>query len=210
MRREEKPPTALQRTAKYTFFLIPLFSLSLLSACSFDYENADGSGEKGAVVIMREMEYVRVQEGNPAIRIRAEEARRYEERHTMELDEFSFERFDSAGSAENPAVSAQGKAGTALIELDTGNFAMDGGVSIQEHSEGISIETPDISWKNEERILSAPGEVQITRSDGSTLSGKGLTADMRRRSWEFAEAVKGSIIEESIAEEAPDEEPDER
>jgi LPS export ABC transporter protein LptC len=169
-----------------------LFAL-LASACSFDYESSSQAGEK--VLTMQEMEYVRVQGGNPAVRIRAEEASRYETQHTMELKNFTFEQFD-ADSGGNVTTNVQGKAGTSLIEMDTGNLSMGGGVYIESESEDMFIETPDISWKDKERILTAPGMVLITRSSGTTISGKGLSADMRRRSWEFQSEAAGIIMED--------------
>jgi LPS export ABC transporter protein LptC len=180
-----------------TLFLF--FSFLFVFACSFDYETSSQAGEKGVVLTMKEVEYVRVREGSPSVRIRAEEASRFEARHAMELKNFTFEQF-SADSGVQGAVTTnvQGRAGTAQIELDTGNLSMGGGVYIESASEDMYIDTSDISWKDKERMLSAPGVVHITRRNGTELSGKGLSADMRRRSWEFQSEAAGRITEDTV------------
>jgi hypothetical protein len=145
---------------------------------------------------MKDMEYVRIRGGNPDLRVRAEEASRHEEKHSMELLAFSFEQFDSSvqSAGEDPPLNTRGGAGSARIELDTGNFSMDGGVFIESLTEDITIETPSVTWEDAEKRLRAPGEVMVTRSDGTALSGRILSADMRRKSWEFDGAVGGTII----------------
>jgi hypothetical protein len=45
-------------------------------------------------------------------------------------------------------------------------------------------------------LLTIHGEVDITRSDGTQLSGRGLSADIRRRGWEFEADVSGDVVEE--------------
>jgi LPS export ABC transporter protein LptC len=198
------------RTSRIFSILYCLFPILLVSACSFEYEVSGEDSQRGIVLTMKDMEYVGIREGNPSMRIRAEEARRFENKHSMELDNFSFEQFTGGASpglaGQDPAASpereetgigARGRAGTARIELDTRNFFMTGGVSIESISEDISIETPNVNWKDKERTLSAPGEVRILRSNGTELSGRGFSADLRRRTWEFQEAVEGSITEEN-------------
>jgi LPS export ABC transporter protein LptC len=182
-------------------FLIPLL-IVLVSACSFDYENSDENALTGIVLTMRDMEYVSIRGGDPSVRIRAEEARRYEDKHSMELDVFSFEQFESAGQRSSgqgestaPGISTRGRAGRAQIELDTGNLSMNGGVFIEAVTDDIAIETIGISWRDKEKALSAPGEVTITRSDGTVLSGRGLSADIRSKTWELRETVEGNMVD---------------
>jgi hypothetical protein len=73
---------------------------------------------------------------------------------------------------------------------------MSGGVSIDVHSEDFSLHTESLSWEDKGRLFSAPGELTVTRSDGTRLSGRNLSADTRRREWRFEEAVTGDIVEE--------------
>ena len=166
-------------------------------ACSFTYDSFQ-SNDDNPNMVMENAEYVRMVNGNPEIRLFAEEIRHYETRHTMELDNVSFEQFNAApeGQEEIPDVNAHGKAGFTRMETDTNNFFAGGGVTIEVVSEDFSMETAEISWQNQERFLTAPGMVNITRSDGTTLKGTGFSAHTRSRSWEFESGVEGSIVED--------------
>jgi hypothetical protein len=68
-------------------------------------------------------------------------------------------------------------------------------ISIDVISEDISLKTAEMTWKNEDRTLAAPGRVHIQRSDGTTLTGTGFSANARDRSWEFEPALEGSVVE---------------
>jgi len=168
----------------------------LAAACSFNYDTASQNDDE-ANLVMETVEYTRIVNGNPEIRVTAREVRRYETKHVMEMDDFSFEQYNAApAGARDHAVNARGRAEKAVMETDTNNFFMGGGVNIEVISESIIIETEDVSWRDAERTLKAPGTVYITRSDGTTLTGTGFSADLSVRSWEFESAVEGSIVED--------------
>jgi hypothetical protein len=150
---------------------------------------------------MENVEYVRMENGKPLVRLEAGEGRRYEKKHLMELADFSFEQYSASDGSAAPEVNVKGSGGLAKVETDTGNFSIQGGVSIEVASEDIALTAETISWKNEERLLSAPDEVGVTRSDGTTFRGTGLAADIRARSWEFSGAVAGSMVDEEKKEE---------
>ncbi|MDR0404036.1 MAG: LPS export ABC transporter periplasmic protein LptC [Treponema sp.] len=179
----------------------------LPAACSFDYDAAAEDSENIPDVIMKDVEYVRMENALPQVRIRSKEARRYETKHTMEIDSFSFEQYNPEAPEAGviPNINVRGSGGSANIETDTRNLTMGGGVSIEVESEDISLQTESLSWENAGRVFVAPGEVVVTRSDGTRLSGRNLSADTRRRGWRFEEAVSGDIAEEDEdAEEAVD------
>jgi LPS export ABC transporter protein LptC len=171
----------------------------ILAGCSFDY--GDGPVEDSGLpdVVMNDVQYVRVRDGNPVVRFEAEGAERYESRQTMELKNFSFEQFNTA----EEEVSAIGKAGNASVELESGNIHMKNGVRIDVDSEDISIETMILEWQDKERQLSAgTGEpVEIHRSDGTRFTGWGFSADARRRTWIFSGGVQGTYIDKDDDEE---------
>jgi LPS export ABC transporter protein LptC len=175
---------------------LPLLSFLLISACSFTYDTPS-QAEDGPNLIMNNAEYVRITNGNPEIHVKAEEIRQFEAKHTMELDSFSFEQYNAApeGQEAIPDINTKGKAGFAQMETDTGNFSMKNDISIEVSSEDISLETAEITWQNDDRTLTAPGQVSIQRSDGTTLTGTDFSANARERSWTFGSAVEGSIVE---------------
>lgn len=182
-----------------------LAALGVFCGCSFEYGELIG-GDTGPDIIMRDVEYVRVRGGNPQVRFRAEEAERWEKQQTMNLNEFSFEQFEHPGEE----VGARGIAGNAYVELETGNIDMTGGVRLEVESEDFIIETATLSWDDSSRRLSA-GEkeiVDIQRTDGTFFQGRGFSADVRKRTWNFSGNVEGSYVHEDTEDDAEAEQPD--
>ncbi|MCL2382554.1 MAG: LPS export ABC transporter periplasmic protein LptC [Treponema sp.] len=173
-------------------------SLLLFAACSFDYGYL--VMEEGGFrpdIIMEDLEYVRVRGGDHLVRFRADRAERWEDRRTMELWDFYFEQLENSGADNGVEINADGHAGAATVQLDTGNVALRDGVRINMDSEDIIITTQELQWRDRERVLfGAPGdEVDIERSDGTSFSGVGFTVNIRDRTWAFAGEVSGTYIE---------------
>jgi LPS export ABC transporter protein LptC len=189
-----------------TFYILLTTSyLLLIIACSFDYDIPPQENINDPDVVMHDVEYVRMEKAAPVVRLKAGQVRRYEEKHIMELDDFSFEQFNnSSPAAAAPEVNVSGTGGSARVQTDTGNLNMSGGISIEVKSEDITLNTQSLYWQDKERLLSAPGEVDITRSDGTALTGRELSADIRKRGWEFRGAVAGEMVEEEEDEEKPE------
>jgi LPS export ABC transporter protein LptC len=143
-------------------------------------------------LLMKDTEYVRVRDGDPVVRVKAKQVERYDKRQTMELDNFSFEQFENHGET----VNAIGSAGTASMDLNSGDIRLGGKVTISVDSEDIIIETDTIEWKDRERFLSGQEDVavDIYRSDGTSFTGKGFSADLRHRTWVFSGGVEGLYI----------------
>jgi LPS export ABC transporter protein LptC len=162
-------------------------------ACSFDYGEETSANEDLPDIVMGDVEYVRVRDGDPVVRFRAQSAERYENRQTMELQNFSFEQFYDHGAA----VNATGQAGNALVQLDSGNLQLEKSIILAVESEDITIETDNLSWQDEKRILAGKEDdlVDIQRSDGTVFSGRGFTADARNRTWTFSGSVDGIYID---------------
>ncbi|MDR2101654.1 MAG: LPS export ABC transporter periplasmic protein LptC [Treponema sp.] len=182
-----------------------VFLLIILGACSFDYGTSESDSDDQPTIIMRDVEYVRVRDGDPLVRFRAETAERYEKRQTMELQNFSFEQFTSHGED----INATGRAGSASVELDSGDIYLGGGVRIAVDSEDITIATDLLNWQDKERILSGEetAPVDIHRSDGTSFTGIGFSAHTRERTWNFEYGVSGSYVhedDEEAAEEGED------
>ncbi|MDR2784698.1 MAG: LPS export ABC transporter periplasmic protein LptC, partial [Treponema sp.] len=149
-----------------------------------------------------DVEYVRVRDGDPQVKFRAERAERYENRQLMELRNFSFEQFSNHGGE----IDSTGRAAAARVELDSGNIGIFGGVSLSVDSEDITIETETLDWQDKERQLSGNAEapVRILRDDGTSFRGWGFKANTRSRNWEFTGPVGGSYVHEDDEDEASD------
>jgi LPS export ABC transporter protein LptC len=172
--------------------------------CSFDYGEGALENEEQPDIIMKEVEYVRVRNGDPLVRFMAESAERYEKRQTMELKNFSFEQFEHHGED----INAIGEAGTASVELDSGNIRLRDGVRLEVDSEDITIATPSLDWQDKEKRLFAGEDewVDMYRSDGTNFSGQGFSANVRDRTWGFASGIQGTYIWEDDEEESEESE----
>jgi LPS export ABC transporter protein LptC len=186
------------------FVLFLFVSFLFFSACSFDYGVQDSSVGSQPDIVMNDVEYVRVRDSDPVARFQAERAARYEEQRIMELQNFSFEQFGNHGED----VNAYGRAGTAKVELESGDIYLGEGVRIEVDSEDLAIETSQLDWKDKERVLLGGQDeaVNILQPNGTSFSGVGFSANARRRTWEFSGAVNGTYIhdddeEETVAEE---------
>ncbi|MHC6203672.1 LPS export ABC transporter periplasmic protein LptC [Breznakiellaceae bacterium SP9] len=184
-------------------FLVFSFILYSVSACSFDY---GGVGEVQDLpdIIMDNVAYARVRNGDLQARFTAEKARRYEKQQSMELEGLSFEQYEKAGTEQN----AVGTAGSAVVELESGNFSLTGGVRIDVESEDYTIQTQSLDWKDKDRLLSADSNpVTITKTDGTNFIGHGFSADLRNRTWVFDGGASGFF--EQKDDEKKDDEKDE-
>jgi LPS export ABC transporter protein LptC len=184
------------------FFICFFPLLAALGGCTFDYGASAVEDTNLPDIIMNDVEYVRVRDADPVVRFQAQRAERYEKRQLMELRDFSFEQFGSHGEE----INASGRAGTASVELDSGNIRLGEGVSLSVDSEDITIETERLEWQDKARTLSGEegGAVNILRENGTSFTGWGFTANTRRRIWEFSGGVAGSYIHDDDEEESPE------
>ncbi|MDR1073576.1 MAG: LPS export ABC transporter periplasmic protein LptC [Treponema sp.] len=171
-----------------------LLPLLLLASCSFDYGVATTETSDQPDIIMNEVEYVRVRNGDPIVRFKADTAERYEKKQIMSVREFEFEQFQNHGEE----VNVQGSVGAAQIEIDTGNVQMQDGIRIDVISDDISIRTNMLFWEDKTRAISAgkEDEVRIERSDGTSFSGKGFSANAREQIFTFDDGIQGVYFEE--------------
>ena len=194
--KEQKDNTHFRITVYPPAFALmsAVLSALLFAACSFDYSSVSGSETEKADIVMEKIEYVRVRGGDPLVRFRAEYAERWEESQIMNLNNFSFEQMEDKGDS----VDAEGRAGAAAVQLESGNIALSGGIKISVESEDVTIETASLDWQDKAKILTGTdgANVIIQRSDGTSFTGRGFSADARNRTWAFSGEVKGLYVEE--------------
>jgi len=175
--------------------------LIFFASCTFDYGDTGGAENTLPDLVMQNVEYVRVRSADPVARIRAERVERYEVQGLMRLDNFTFEQYGDSGES----VNVTGSAGFASVEIESGDFIMDNGVWLEVESEDIMIETFQINWNDKERAMSSGAEdiVNIFQENGTAITGTGLRANARSRTWEFSGPVSGTYIYEENDEEEP-------
>jgi len=186
------------------FALCSLLPVLCSLNCSFDYTEFEPTGDILPDLVMDDVEYIRVKSAEPQARFKADRAERYEKQNLMKLENISFEQFGNTVEEINTA----GRIGNAVIETDSGNILMENGVTIEVESEDIVIETALLDWQDEPGMLASGenDEVIVSMKNGTNFIGVGFIADVRRRTWEFKNSVKGEYIFEDDEEEEVDNE----
>jgi len=179
--------------------ILILPAMSAFFACTFDYGELEPAERDLPDLVMENVEYVRVRSADPIARFEAERAERYEKQGLMKLENFLFEQFGDRGEK----INARGNGGNASANINSGDIFMNNGVRLEVESEDIVLESFQLDWKNEERILSSGNETEVTISqqNGTSFSGIGLLANTRERTWEFSGDVEGDYIFEDDDEE---------
>jgi len=177
-----------------SFLFSLFFFLFSLSSCTFDYGEPDASNVEMPDLVMRNVEYVRVRSADPIAKIQAEQAERYDKQGIMKLQQYSFEQYGNRGNE----VNSSGSGGNAEVNIDSGDIFMDNGVRLEVASEDIILETFQLEWKDKTRIFSTgeDNDVYISRQNGTIFKGVGLSADARKRTWEFVGEVSGTYIQD--------------
>lgn len=176
-----------------------LVSLSLalaagLLGCSLDYGQAL-SEELAADVpdmVVYDFSHTIVQDGRPLFRLRADRAESYRNMKKTALAGVSFTEYSSDGAGR---VVAEGRADSAVFWEETESAELYGAVRFSSARDGVRIETGNLVWDGQTRMLSSGTDTITTLSDddGSRLSGSGFTADAARRRFSFTRRVDGSF-----------------
>jgi LPS export ABC transporter protein LptC len=173
----------------------------LLSGCSFDYGSlSEESDSTIPDLVMTDVEYVRVQDGKPVVRLQAAKISRYDKDKRMEVE---FPRF--AQYAADGSEGSRGGASSATVDIESGDVVLSGGVVLSVPGEDVHLETDRLDWLDKDRVLAGGDEVPllVKRGDGSYLSGPGFRVDSRSKRWSFSGAVSGTYVDE--ADESADE-----
>jgi LPS export ABC transporter protein LptC len=186
--------------------LLSLF-FALLFGCSFDYEEAriaEDLAEEVPETVIIDFSRTRIDGGRPKFEISGSRAATYGKRMETEVEELLFREFGEDGD-----VTTEGRADRILISSETEDADIEGNIRFYHAEEETGIEAESLSWNNGERILTGEeGKVTVSKKSGSTLTGEGFRADLRRKRIEFSGGARGSWVEEED-EEAPEETADE-
>lgn len=175
-----------------------------LPGCSLDYGEGlagDLAEDVPDTVVMGFVHTV-VENGVPRFRLEAERGESFQAKRLMRLRGVRFTEYapstrsaGSAGNAEDglPAVSAEGRADSAVLYTDTESAELSGAVRFYSSGDGVRVESGYLEWDGEERVLRSRTDSVTTLidDDGSRLSGAGFEADAARRSFAFRSGAEG-------------------
>ncbi len=184
--------------AAHPGFLLRAAALSLaaalLAACSLDY--GPGLSEEFAEdmpeMVITDFDHTVVENGRPVFTIRAGRAESYGKLGKTRLERVSFVEYSSAGDG---SVVAEGRADSAVFWTETESADLYGAVSFRSARDGVTVESGNLRWDGEKRLLTSGNDTVTTLmdDDGSRLSGSGFSADAARRSFSFGRRIDGTI-----------------
>ena len=180
---------------------VTLFA-ALLTACSFEYSDADASPTQLLEYIpeteLTEVTHTIVRNGRVAAEFRARQVRNFPRAGRTELDEVIYSEYD-----RNGILATAGNADRAVYYTARKDAEVAGAIRLRSQSQGVWLEAETLRWEDaSRRLLSGPEDpVALTRDDGSQVTGTGLQVDVRRKTIRFSGRVSGTLVAETGEEE---------
>jgi LPS export ABC transporter protein LptC len=169
-----------------------IVGIVVLGGCSFNYDDESAKEFTLPEISFEKLDYTRVKDGHRLAHLTAEQGDQYDKKHIMEIKDYRFEQFER----DTEKVDATGNGGSASIDMQSSDVDMTNDVTVKVDSEDYNLHATDLRWDDEEKHLSTGDEtpVKVTRSNGTVVNGKGLSADVRSRTWTFRSGVDGTYV----------------
>ena len=120
-------------------------------------------------------------EGNLRWTLNADQAEVYDQKGITVMQKVVVQLFSKDGGWT--VTSDEG-----TLDNNRRDVSLKGNVVIRS-SDGLEMRTPTLQWNNEQRALATDDDVQISR-EGTTITGKGLTVQMKEESAEIRRNVR--------------------
>jgi LPS export ABC transporter protein LptC len=172
--------------------LLTLLILLTLFSCSFA---EDASDKKDPAVhpdlsLYNTTYKIGRSDGNPFI-IEADRIDIYKKDNKALGNGISFTKYDDQGE-----LDLQGTCNSIDIDTKNEDAKLTGNVSLNIEKEGLLVQSLLIKWDSETSTLdTGDGEVTVIWEDENKIIGKGFTANLRTRVFEFGK-IKNGIINE--------------
>ena len=172
-----------------------LTAAALLAACSFEY-SAAGAAPSALLESIPETEltdvtHTVVRDGRVVAEFNARQVRNFPRAGRAELEEVSYAEYDGNG-----IVVTAGSAQRAVYYTEREDAELAGAIRLRSQSQEVWLEAETLQWDDaRHRLTSGTGEmVQISRDDGSRVSGSGLEVDVHRKTIRFSGPVSGTLV----------------
>ncbi len=177
-------------------YVLVSLAIMVLGACSLDYDQSQLASEISQEIpdtILTSVSHTVVRDNVIRFRIGAERVEAYGEEKRQELRQVTFTEYDSSG-----AVRTEGTADHADFQTDTENVEITGNLRFYSVPDEAWLEADYLFWNSDERQLTSRPEETVTleRSDGTSIAGRGFTAEMDESVIIFSDGVRGTIVEE--------------
>lgn len=172
---------------RYIFIIVTIF---LISSCSFIDKNNDKTDPiEHPSLILENSNYKVNLSPDLNIEFTSSLINIYNKTDSTIIDNATFTLKDG----ENNLV-AEGNCDKITINTRTNNLELIGKVNINIKDPQIDIKCDKINWNNKEHSLNTDESVVVT-SDYGAFTGKGFSANLDTRYFEFKEIEKGTLYE---------------
>ena len=178
---------------------VALFSATvLLAACSFEYSDPgafpDELLENIPETELADVTHTIVRDGRVVAEIRARHVWNFRRRAQTIFEDVRYTEYDAAGTAVTT-----GSAVRAAYYTERGDAILSGAIRLRSQTQGVRLKAVILRWDDERRRLvsSAEDTVELSRDDGSQVSGTGLEVDVRSKTIRFSGQVSGTLVTET-------------
>jgi LPS export ABC transporter protein LptC len=125
-------------------------------------------------------------------RITADRVEAFTERKRQLLTGVGFTEFGPDGT-----IRTEGTSRTADFQTDTEDVELTGDLRFYSHTDEAWLEADFLYWNSEERQLTSRAEdpVALEKTDGTSVVGRGFSAEMDESLIIFSGGVNGSIVD---------------
>lgn len=173
-----------------------LFLLSIaLAACSLDYNQSQLATEISEEIpdtVLNGVSHTVVRDNVIRFRIGAERVEAFGAQNRQYLYDVTFTEYDTTG-----AVRTEGTADHADFQTDTEDVELTGNLRFYSVPDQAWLDAEYLYWNSEERQLTSRPEepVALEKRDGSSIVGRGFTAELDQSLIIFSGGVRGTIVE---------------
>jgi LPS export ABC transporter protein LptC len=173
-----------------------LIALATCMSCTLDYSQDKPSEELKEEIpntVINNFVHTSVSEGAPVFRIRAREAKSFDNKAKTVLQDVYFEEYDT-----NRAIITHGSGDKAILYTDTENAEITGNIEFYSAKNEAWMWGDFLYWDNLGKSLRGnPNErVRIKTDDGTDINGLGFFGDLRRQEFSYSSGVKGTYDSE--------------
>ena len=179
--------------AKRTGLAAVLSASAFLAACSlagYPGQITPG-GEELPTAVFTDYAHTVVVRGKRNFELKAAKAELYETSKRTVLKGVTFAEYDP----DTGELLSLGKADDAIYHTDTKDAEFSGSVRLESKKQDAILQGEFLRWIDKDKRLEGRLDrtVEISRADGSRVSGAGFEASARKRSFSFRESVEGRI-----------------
>ncbi len=182
--------------SRYVKIVLLLSILVSAAACTFDYTEAriaEDLEETVPETVLHDFTQVRIYNGVPEYRVYGAKAETYSKRNETVIEDVLFQEYNSEGE-----LVTEGSADRVVFNSETEDARLSGNLEFYNSTEDAGVKADNLSWKDQAKTLTGRDEEYITvvKKDGSSITGKGFSADVSSKNITFSSDISGVWVDE--------------